>query len=510
MLNKIIKPIDDILNKITMYRLVLYYLIFLWFVAFILSFFAILPFTFLQFIVSTLVILIACWITNKSFSLILKAVTNLESVYISALILVLIITPFRSLSELMFIILVSIIAMASKYLLSINKKHIFNPVAFAVFATSILTIGSASWWVGNQWMLPAVLIGGILVIRKIQRFSQFFSFLAIAFSIISVSSLINGFNILQTVFITILDSPILFFSFVMLVEPLTSPTTKNFQIIYGIVLGILFYPQIHIGSYYLAPEAALLIGNIFSYTVSPKYKLILSLKEKIKIAPDIYEFVFNANKNFSFAPGQYLEWTLGFKNPDTRGNRRYFTIASSPTEKTLRIGVKFYPDSSSFKKNLISLETGSKILAGQLSGDFVLPKNNNQELVFIAGGIGITPFRSMVKYLLDNNIKIPVTIFYANKNVSDIVYEDILSDTEKKLGIKTIYTLTDTENILKNWSGEKGRVSEEMLKKYVPDYNEAIFYLSGPHSLVAGFEGVLRKMGIKGNNIKKDFFPGYA
>lgn len=296
----------------------------------------------------------------------------------------------------------------------------------------------------------------------------------------------------------------------MLVEPLTSPTTKKFQIIYGIVLGILFYPQIHIGSYYLTPEAALLIGNIFSYTVSPKYKLILSLKEKIKIAPDIYEFVFNANKNFSFVPGQYLEWTLGFKNPDTRGNRRYFTIASSPTEKTLRIGVKFYPDSSSFKKNLISLETGSKILVGQLSGDFVLPKNNNQELVFIAGGIGITPFRSMVKYLLDNNSKLPVTIFYANKNVSDIVYEDILSDTEKKLGIKTIYTLTDLGNIPKNWNGEKGRIGEEMLKKYVPDYNEATFYLSGPHLLVAGFEGVLRKMGIKGHSIKKDFFPGYA
>lgn len=174
MLFKIIKPIDDILNKITMYRLVLYYLIFLWLVVLILSFFAILPFTVLQFIVSTLVILIACWITNKIFSLIFKAVTNLESVYISALILILIVAPFRSFSELMFIILVSIIAMASKYLLSVNKEHIFNPVAFAVFATSVLTVGSASWWVGTPLMLPAVLMGGLLVIKK---FSVLVSFL---------------------------------------------------------------------------------------------------------------------------------------------------------------------------------------------------------------------------------------------------------------------------------------------------------------------------------------------
>src|SRR3989344_605038 len=101
---KIVKPIDDILNQITMYRLVLYYLIFLWFAGLILSFFAILPFTFLQFILSTFVVLAVCWITNKFFSVIFKAVTNLESVYITSLILILIVTPFRSISELMFII----------------------------------------------------------------------------------------------------------------------------------------------------------------------------------------------------------------------------------------------------------------------------------------------------------------------------------------------------------------------------------------------------------------------
>ena len=233
---KIVKPIDDILNQITMYRLVLYYLIFLWFAGLILSFFAILPFTFLQFILSTFVVLAVCWITNKFFSVIFKAVTNLESVYITSLILILIVTPFRSISELMFIIFVSIIAMASKYLISINKKHIFNPAALAVFATSVLTIGTASWWVGDQWMLPAVLIGGLLVIRKIQRFSLLISFLIVAVFVISTFSFISGFDISQTIYTTILNSPILFFAFVMLVEPLTAPTTKNLQIIYGVVL----------------------------------------------------------------------------------------------------------------------------------------------------------------------------------------------------------------------------------------------------------------------------------
>ena len=385
-----------------------------------------------------------------------------------------------------------------------------NPFSLAVFATSVLTIGTASWWVGDQWMLPAVLIGGLLVIRKIQRFSLLISFLIVAVFVISTFSFISGFNILQTIYTTILNSPILFFAFVMLVEPLTAPTTKNLQIIYGAVLGILFYPQIHFISYYITPEAALLIGNIFSYIVSPKYKLMLSLKEKIKIASDIYEFIFNLDKKINFLPGQYLEWTLGFKNPDSRGNRRYFTIASSPTENFLRIGVKIYPNASSFKKNLISFKTGDKILAGNLSGDFVLPKNKNQKLVFMAGGIGITPFRSMVKYLLDKNQKLSIIIFYSNKNQKEIVYKNIFDDAEKKLGIKTIYTLTDLENIPKNWNGEKGRVNGEMIRKNVPDYKETLYYLSGPHSLVVGFEELLYKMGIKSKNIKKDFFPGYV
>jgi len=237
---------------------------------------------------------------------------------------------------------------------------------------------------------------------------------------------------------------------------------------------------------------------------------MLSLREKIKIAPDIYEFVFNLEKKIIFLPGQYLEWTLNLKNPDSRGNRRYFTIASSPTEENLKIGVKFYPDSSSFKKKLISVTENDKVFAGQLSGDFIIPKNNNQKLVFIAGGIGITPFRSMVKYLLDNKIKMPIVIFYSNKSKEEIVYKEIFDDTQEKLGIKTIYTLTDLDNIPKNWKSEKGRITGEMIKKYAPDFKERSFYLSGPHAMVIGFEEVLHSLRIDGSKIKKDFFPGYV
>lgn len=205
-----------------------------------------------------------------------------------------------------------------------------------------------------------------------------------------------------------------------------------------------------------------------------------------------------------------MEWTLGYKNPDSRGNRRYFTIASSPTENELRIGIKFYPNPSSFKNKMLLMREGDKILAGQLSGDFTLPRKSNNELIFIAGGIGITPFRSMIKYLIDNNIKMPITIFYANKTIDEIVYKDVFDDAEKNLGIKTIYSLTDVENIPTEWKGERGRITEEIIKKYAPKYKNSYFYLSGPHEMIIHFEETLYKIGIRINRIRKDFFPGYA
>ncbi|MEK7168559.1 MAG: oxidoreductase [Patescibacteria group bacterium] len=504
-----IKTLDEILNKITMYRLVLYFLIFLWFVGLVLSFLQLLPFSAVELLISSFVIVFTSYVTNKTFAKLFNIFTNLESVYVTSLILILIITPARTMQEYIFIIFASIFAMSSKYILNINKKHIFNPTAIAVLVAFLLSIGGASWWVGTTTMFMPVLLG-LLVIKKIQRFSLFFAFLTTSIFVIALFSFISGFNAFQVLTNTLLESPLLFFALIMLTEPLTTPPTRKLQIYYGIIIGVLFYPQIHIANFYLTPEATLIAGNIFSYFVSPKERLTLFLKEKIKLTADTYDFVFSLNKKFSFIPGQYLEWTLGFKNPDSRGNRRYFTIASSPSEKDLRIGVKFYDKSSSFKKRLLSLNKGDKIIAGNLSGDFVLPNDENKKIVFILGGIGITPFRSIAKYLLDNNKKISAVVFYSNKNKSDIVYKEILEKVEEKLGIKIIYNLTDLDNIPKDWKGEKGRLNIQMIKKYVPDYKDRIFYLSGPHSMVSGFEDVLAQMGVNITNIKKDFFPGYA
>lgn len=498
-----LKPIDKILNGITMYRLILYYLIFLFAVAVIFGFLKILPYGSIELIISALVILSTCWITNIIFARVFNAQANIESMYITALILVLIITPLSSFNDLpysLFLIWASVWAMASKYIFAIRKKHIFNPAAFAVALTAFTIDQSASWWISALPMTPFVLAGGCVIIRKIRRFDLAISFLVVATATILGLNYLKGADLLAVTEKTLLYSPIFFFVFVMITEPLTTPPTKILRICYGASVGFLFAPLIHIGTIYSTPELALVAGNIFSYLISPKGKFVLKLKEKLQIAPDIYDFLFKADREFAFNPGQYMEWTLGHKHPDNRGNRRYFTIASTPAEKEVRLGVKFYPNASSFKKSLASMHIGGEITASQLAGEFVLPRDKKQKLIFIAGGIGITPFRSMIKYLLDNDEKRPIVLFYSNKTASDIVYKDVFDEAHKRFGIKTVYTLEDKEGFL----------TAQKIIKEAPDYKEGIFYISGPHSMVSAFEKTLKNIGIPGRHIKTDFFPGFV
>lgn len=512
------KYIDNILDRITMYRLLLYYLIFLLVIAFIYCIFGILPYNAFSVIFSALFLTAICWITNKIFANAFKAPTNVESVYITALILALILSPISSTADIILLFWAGVLAMASKYIFAIYKKHIFNPAAIAVVLTGFGFYGSASWWIGTSSMLPFLLLG-LLIVRKVRRYDLVFFFFIASITTILGLSLIQGSNLFNTLKQIVYSSPIFFFAFVMLTEPLTTPPTKGLQSIYGVITGVLFAPQLHIGTFYTTPEIALVLGNLFSYLVSPKYKVISTVPEKIKIAPDMTDFLFTPPKKLAFAPGQYMEWTLPHKHSDSRGNRRYFTIASSPTEDKLRLGVKFYPNGSSFKKALADIDIKTPIVGAQLSGDFTLPKDIKQKLVFIAGGIGITPFRSMIKYLIDKKQPRPIVLFYANKTSDEIVYGDIFNQAQAELGIKTVYTLTDQSKIPANWleqapesirQNKIGRIDANMIKQEVPDFWDRIFYLSGPHAMVTAYKETLKSMGIGDSRIKTDFFPGFV
>lgn len=493
-----------------MYRLVLYYLVGLLAVAIVGCAFGVLPFNPLVLLASAVILTIICWATNTLFASVFKIPANVESAYITALILALIISPAMTTANFLFLGWAGILAITAKYLLTIKQKHFFNPAAIAVVITALVLNQSASWWVGTMSMSAFVCLGGLLIVRKVRRTRLVISFFISALVVISAYTLAKGGDVLGTLPRVLVNTPIFFFAFVMLTEPLTMPPRHSLQIMYGALVGLLFAPQNHLGLIYSTPELALVIGNIFSYAVSPKMKLLLKFKAKIQQTPDVYDFVFTVDRPVKFIPGQYLEWTLGHDKPDNRGNRRYFTIASSPTEPEIMMGVKFYDKASSFKQQLLAMNEDTIISASQLAGDFTLPKNAQEKSVFIAGGIGVTPFRSMIKYLLDTKQPRDIVMFYSNRTASDIAYKDIFDQAVKDLKIKVVYTLSEASDVPANWRGQVGKIDATMIKAEVPDYLERIFYLSGPRSMVDAFKKVLLDMGVSRKKIRTDFFPGFA
>ncbi len=501
--------IDTFLNRITMYRLVLYYLVALLTSAMFFSLFGVLPYTLTDLVFSTLLILALCWVTNYTFAKVLGVTTNAESVYITACILALIIAPVAPTDErgIGFIFFAAIGAMASKYVFAIGRKHLFNPAAFGVALPALLLGQSATWWVDASLpLLPLVILGGLLIMRKIRRFDLVLSFVIVM--LLTTVLTAQGSDPATIVVRTFQYSSFFFFALVMLTEPVTTPPSRPLRILYGAIVGFLFATNMHIGSLYFTPELALLIGNVFAYLVSPKGRFMLTLLGKNEIAAGTYEFVFAPDRPFMFRPGQYLEWTLGHPSADNRGNRRFFTIASSPTEQTVRLGVRISEPGSTFKRALKSMQEGDTASASSLAGDFVLPKDGKKKLVFIAGGIGITPFRSMVQYLIDTKDAREITLLYSNKTASEIAYKEIFDEAAQAIGMKTLYALTNEPNPIPGTYA--GRIDATLIAGKVPDYKECIFYLSGPYGMVTAFEKTLHDMGVSRSHIKTDYFPGYA
>lgn len=504
----LLDKIDSLLNNITMYRLILFGLMALSAVSILLGFFRILPFSGFQLLLTLFMIITTTYAATQILTIMFKSDTNVESSYITAFILFLIIAPIVSTEDFILTILITIVAMTSKYFLAFDKKHIFNPAALACFIAGLFGFGNAIWWIGSSVLLPFVAIVGLLVVRKIRRFQLLFTFLFFSIITITIFALKNGLSLSESLPEVLTSWPVVFFGTIMLTEPLTMPYTKKHRYIYGAIVGILFGSQFSLGPLHSSPEFALIVGNLFAFVVNPKGRLILTLREKIQLAPNIYEFAFSHPNEFAFIPGQYLEWTLPHPKSDSRGVRRYFTISSSPNEDNIKLGVKIMPDKvSTFKKALLNLKVGEKMSADQLAGDFIIPKNSNDKLIFIAGGIGVTPFRSIIKTIIETGIQKDIILFYSAADPREFVYKDIFKQAEG-FGVKTVYVLGGKVPV-KSWTGEIGFLTEDMVKKYAPDFKERKIYLSGPVAMVNNYKNLFRSMGVSNSSMHTDYFPGF-
>ncbi len=225
-----------------------------------------------------------------------------------------------------------------------------------------------------------------------------------------------------------------------------------------------------------------------------------------QITPTVWTFAFRPDKPLHFIAGQYAEIHLPHPSADERGDRRWFTISSEPGDALVHITTKLTAkDGSSFKHALLALRPGAILNISEPIGDFVLPKDTNIPLVFVAGGIGITPIHSMVKWLHETGARRPITLLHAVHSASDLIFADLFRTYD-------LAFVPIVGKASKDWRGETGTLNGERIMEFAGPALSAnsLFYFSGPELMVESLIAEIKRFGIESHRIVIDYFPGYS
>lgn len=238
----------------------------------------------------------------------------------------------------------------------------------------------------------------------------------------------------------------------------------------------------------------------------------LKFVEKKDEAEGTKSFIFEPERPIKYIAGQYYYFTLPKLNyPDPRGETRHFTLSSSPTEGNNIMITTRVRQESGYKKTLNELKPGDVIEGEGPNGSFVLNGSETAQQVFLAGGIGITPFRSMIKYVVDKKVATPIHLIYSNSTVEQITFRKEFEELSK-LGLPNLkidMTVSKPEESREKWSGIVGRIDENLVAKLAGSYIKPVYWLCGPPPMVDALEITLSKMKIPGGQIVLEKFTGY-
>jgi ferredoxin-NADP reductase len=219
-------------------------------------------------------------------------------------------------------------------------------------------------------------------------------------------------------------------------------------------------------------------------------------------------FHFQKPADFQFKAGQYMNVTL-IEPPETdaEGTTRSFSIASAPFEADLTVATRIRD--TAFKRVLKAMPSGSEVSIVGPFGSFTL-RQNSRPAVLLAGGIGVTPFRSMLLQAAREKLPRRLLLFYSNRRPEDAPFlEELLGLEIKTDGLRVIGSMTDMQKSRRPWHGETGYINREMLAKYIDDLAAPIYYSAGPPGMVAAMHGMLTEAGISEDDVVTEEFPGY-
>lgn len=236
-------------------------------------------------------------------------------------------------------------------------------------------------------------------------------------------------------------------------------------------------------------------------------KTNIKLIKKEVIANNTMAFYFEKPADFTFRAGQFADYTLiDPPETDAKGNTRGFSLAEAPFEEYL-IGATRMRDTA-YKRVLKDLPIGTEVVLDAAYGNFTLHKDDTIPAIFIVGGIGVAPVRSMIAQALFEKTKHELILFHASHTPDDLPFmDDLIKFSQDNFNFKYIPVVSSFSP--ENWSGEEGHISYVMIRKYVPDLNIGIYYLSGPKDMVKAMRELLININVSEDHIRTEEFSGY-
>jgi len=497
--------LDRVTGYVTMYRLVLLALIAVAAVAVVLSALGQLAFPVVDLVAMLAVAVVTSFAASWLFALVFRVKPHPESSLITGFLLFFLFYPSSTGADLASVALAAAIANASKYLLAIRGRHIFNPAAIGALVVSLLGLNFSVWWVATPYLLPLTAIGAFLVLYRSRRLPVGLTFIVIA-GAISIARLVDGgMDIGGAVSTTFLSFPLVFLAGFMLSEPLTLPPRLWQQLVVATVVAVLFAVPFQLGPVFSSPELALVVGNLVAFAFGQRRGIRLTYEGRRALTPTSWELAFRPTRPVRFRPGQYVELTVPHR-ADFRGSRRIFSISSAPTpDGPLTVSMSVPEKPSSFKRAFLALEPGTHVRATSVGGDFTLPRDAAVPVVLVAGGIGITPFASQVAHDRETGVERDVVVVYAVRDNAELGYSDLLESS----GVRVVLVSPEPPQPMpENWTwAGSGRISKDVLQVAVPDLASRQAYVSGPPGLVADMRSALGGLGVK--KVKADYFSGY-
>lgn len=505
--------LDRVTGAVTMYKLVILLLAAIGLIALLLSLFGQLrsigP---LHLLASAAVVVVATNATNFAIAKVLRVPQHLDSSMITALLLFFVMDPRLDLVGLASIALAGAIASVSKYLIAVRGRHVLNPAAVGAFVVTLLLFAGVSgfsyarWWVGTPYLLLPVAIGAFLVLYRTQKLTMGAVFLVVVLAAVAMRYSVAGTPVPQALTDTLLSGPAVFFVGFMLSEPLTLPPRRWQQLAEAVLVGLLFAVPFRVGIVGTSPQLALLVGNLGAFFAGQRRGIRMTYLGKQQLGDTTWELSFQPARPVRFSPGQYMELNLPHRAMDFRGSRRYFSVASAPSDDgPITFAITKPAKSSSFKQALLDLEPGSPVHGSLVGGDFVLPKDVSEPLLLVAGGIGITPFASQLAFARQRGEQRDVVVAYATSATGPLPYRALLEES----GARVVLFAPEAPSPLPpGWQyGGTGRVTGERLAELVPDVARRRAYVSGPPALVTQLRRALRSQGAR--RVHADYFSGY-